>query len=784
MNHFLHFEERLQTGTWLLDLRPYNRDPTLNKTERKALDQFVETRRRYPFIAIKKILPPSLERIYAPFNLALDLIGVQDARKTRTLTLMLEYLNGRQTHYWGWIETDWLHFFNRGPITVGPSLQSACGIPLVATAYLLSGFCAFQAVSFQPALARIAQGVFGAAAIQTGVNRVHKAILASHTTSPPVGNIRILLNQMFLYGGSSYLEDITPELASYVLTNLATKDYTWTASRLSEALFTLGILEQQLIVKAERKRKPISSKALQTRSGRLKKPETASPEWQAWCQRWRERSPLRPATRKTYYEALLQAGRWLQATHPEIISPEQWTRTLATDFVAAVDGWRAGDWTVNISQATIGKPLSANRKVCILSIVRLFFLDCQAWGWLPQRFDPGRCLATPRTWKGLINPKPESRVIDDSIWARLVWAGLHLDANDLELFHLRLAFPYEMVRAIAVTWLFCGLRANELRRLRVGCVRWPQSEERTVPATVCFLEVPADKSQPTYTKAVDALVGEAITAWEQVRPSSQPVADEYTSEPVDYLFCYQGKTLSKQYLNDNLIPMLCRKASIPQQDSKGRITSHRARATIASQLANADDPMSLLALKEWLGHQKVSATLYYVRDNTATLTKAYTDAGYFGRNVRVIEVLIDRQAINSRATAEGEPWKYYDLGHGYCTYDFFDQCPHRMACAKCTFYRPKATTEIQLQEAQDNLLHMLQMIPLTEDEQAAVNDGLEAVVKLCQRLAETPAPDGRTPNQLQAQGRQIGIIPLSSVRLRLPNADGKDLALGTRTMPQ
>jgi hypothetical protein len=24
----------------------------------------------------------------------------------------------------------------------------------------------------------------------------------------------------------------------------------------------------------------------------------------------------------------------------------------------------------------------------------------------------------------------------------------------------------------------------------------------------------------------------------------------------------------------------------------------------------------------------------------------------------------------------------YDLRHGYCTYDFFEQCPDRMACAK------------------------------------------------------------------------------------------------------
>jgi hypothetical protein len=51
-----------------------------------------------------------------------------------------------------------------------------------------------------------------------------------------------------------------------------------------------------------------------------------------------------------------------------------------------------------------------------------------------------------------------------------------------------------------------------------------------------------------------------------------------------------------------------------------------------------------------------------------------------------------------------EPWKFYDLGHGYCTYDFFDQCPYRMACAKCDFYLPKDSARAQLMEPKANLL--------------------------------------------------------------------------------
>lgn len=58
----------------------------------------------------------------------------------------------------------------------------------------------------------------------------------------------------------------------------------------------------------------------------------------------------------------------------------------------------------------------------------------------------------------------------------------------------------------------------------------------------------------------------------------------------------------------------------------------------------------------------------------------------------------DRGAVTSGTTANDEPWQYYDLGHGYCTYTFFEQCPHRMACARCDFHAPKASGKAQLLE--------------------------------------------------------------------------------------
>jgi hypothetical protein len=158
--------------------------------------------------------------------------------------------------------------------------------------------------------------------------------------------------------------------------------------------------------------------------------------------------------------------------------------------------------------------------------------------------------------------------------------------------------------------------------------------------------------------------------------------------------------------------------------------------------------MTLFELQAWLSHRSPQSTQFYAKINPATLTRAYDDAGYFARNVRTIEVLVDRDAVTSAAAAAGEPWQHYDLGHGYCTYTFFEQCPHRMACAKCDFYTPKDSSRAQLLEARENLQKMRAVIPLTEDEQAAVDDGSAALDRLLGRLADTPTPAGPTPRQL------------------------------------
>jgi hypothetical protein len=73
---------------------------------------------------------------------------------------------------------------------------------------------------------------------------------------------------------------------------------------------------------------------------------------------------------------------------------------------------------------------------------------------------------------------------------------------------------------------------------------------------------------------------------------------------------------------------------------------------------------------------------------------------------------------------------------------FFDlrPVPHRMACAKCSFYLPQGSSQLQLLQGKTNLLQLCPEIPLNDWELAAVDDGVAAMEKLLEQLADVPTP--------------------------------------------
>ena len=86
-----------------------------------------------------------------------------------------------------------------------------------------------------------------------------------------------------------------------------------------------------------------------------------------------------------------------------------------------------------------------------------------------------------------------------------------------------------------------------------------------------------------------------------------------------------------------------------------------------------------------------------------------------------------------------------------------------MACARCDFYTPKASSKGQLLEVKENLQKMLAAIPLTGDERAAVDDGQAALDQLLERLTDIPTPAGPTPRQIgiPAQATLLPVIEIN-----------------------
>jgi len=175
--------------------------------------------------------------------------------------------------------------------------------------------------------------------------------------------------------------------------------------------------------------------------------------------------------------------------------------------------------------------------------------------------------------------------------------------------------------------------------------------------------------------------------------------------------------------------------------------------------------MPLVDLQAWMGHQTPDSTKHYTSRTPLELSRAIDQ--YIVRNTHLFTVLVDRTAVENDQAARGEPWKYYDVGPGYCTNDFFETCPHRLACARCGSYVPKQTSQSQWQQTQTHLLRMREAIPLTDEMVAAIDDGLEAIQGLLDRLADTPALSGETPRDLgTVDERQLNVIRLEDISVR------------------
>lgn len=742
-------EPTLPLWQWPIRLTDYDRSGALSRVEQQVLtDDLAQglTIERTTHAVLDRL--HGIERICLPLDDALAAMDSSGHYNQRVKLMVLKQCALLGSAYWAWDATTWRRLLGttQQAFFAAHVPKPLCGGErhmLIATAYLLRCFNDIPALGEIKRVA-LAEKIFGVERVAGALQRV-QAVTAGWGYRAQCQPLMSLVAELFLIQERPELESLSLELLESVRTRWQDSNYRSSLYyQLARALAALGIIAGEPKIRNRNNREL----ARQVRIAGI------AQDWVVAVERWEATSTLTPHSRAHGRDAILKAGRWLHDAHPGITRADQWTRDLAAEYVAVVGHMKIGDYVANTTAiaSTLGQPTTARSKDYFLGAMRRFFADLQEWEWIPRRFDPFRVFATPRSIKSLIGPSP--RTIADDLWAKLLWAGLNLTVADLPghgsapRSHLRPSgetlrngsyYPLEMFRALSLVWLFAGLRSDEIVRLRVGCARQEPSLAASAEATPYWLlDVPVHKTGTALTKPIDPVVGEAIAAWERVRPHQPTACDRKTGETVDFLFSYRARAVPREYLNHRLIPLLCRKAGIPRSDARGSISSHRARSTIASQLFNAREPMTLFELQAWLGHRSPVTTQHYVAFTPTRLARAYTEAHYFQRNLRMMNVLIDQEAI--RESAADQPWRYYDLGHGLCSYEFFDQCPHRMACARCDFYVPKESSQSDLLTSKTGMVRMLQEMPLTDDERAAVDGDVAAIERLLERLANTPTP--------------------------------------------
>jgi len=141
----------------------------------------------------------------------------------------------------------------------------------------------------------------------------------------------------------------------------------------------------------------------------------------------------------------------------------------------------------------------------------------------------------------------------------------------------------------------------------------------------------------------------------------------------------------------------------------------------------------------------MKSILSYLRSKPTQLASAFAKAD---QSAHMVQVVIDQDVITAGASRDGAPWKYYDLGHSYCSNAFWSTCPHRMACAGCFLNVSKQSAKGQALDAQQSAARLLEEVWLSPDERAAVEGDVAALNGMLGKLQNVPALDGRTPRQI------------------------------------
>lgn len=625
-----------------------------------------------------------LERFVAPLQEAQERIFLGSNWDVLQTGLLLDVMREIDSSYWLWTDEEWsramgiLHAKRGGhgahvvvlPMLLAPSGLQAIKMSVVAAVAPAFAVNALFGERFYSLAERVEEVAVG---LGYSSNRLQKKIREG------------CLGRIVLLAGTTELtvahEGMAQALFSKVHKGMAT------------GFRTVGTVLCQMGVFADKTK----FSRFYGRSLRLSLPGG----WQTELDFWEHnQTRLQPAPARHQRDLLRSIARWFAVNMPEVSGPAELTVEKAIRYRTACINAKHGDFR---SDGTVRSEelLSTRTRGRLIVSVGKFINDLVDLRRLPEN----RRLVAFELRKPSYFSKHESdnpRVIEDLAFAKLLQAGVELTPEDTK----NTRYPHEMIKAMAVVWLWCGMRSNEIRRLGLHCI-----EKRAIPGDeereLLYLNVPVNKYQAEFAKPVTGEIADALQAWLDVRPKGQPaVIDPKTGRYEEKLFSMRGQLVSETYVN-TVVRLVARKAGLERyRDAHGGITSHRMRATMATHLGSGENGMSLAALKEWLGHRKLSSTMAYFKVTKEELARQYRKAHKVG-----VKVYLDLNVIQSQRI-RSEPFRFAEVAQGLCGYTPFASCPNNMGCLQdaCEHYYPDGSETAERVRSGEGIQELMEFV--------------------------------------------------------------------------
>jgi hypothetical protein len=350
----------------------------LTNAERVALEAMLTLE---PNSAAYRHARETLRRVLVPLVQASQLLALGPSVRRRVQRVVLRGMLVHGTASGAWERATWLTVAN----AAGCFRSNVLGV-----VYCLGGLSADEVITAGIRATYLARRLFGRVALEHEIDRVrtHLRQVGYAHTSIDHASISNGLAVLFVQAGRAELEALTLEsIEDAYRAAPANSDRRQALYRLAHALQGMGLLPRAITHRSH------PSAAL----------VGVDPVWASWCERWRATATVAPRTADAVYYAALKTGRWLAREHPDLRTPNDWTRDLAIAFVAMVRDAHVGDPAGPGAhvEGRRGTPLAPKTKAGLLDSLCTFFRDLQEWGWCAHHFDPRRTL---RNLSTLVRP--------------------------------------------------------------------------------------------------------------------------------------------------------------------------------------------------------------------------------------------------------------------------------------------------------------------------------------------------------------------------------------------